>query len=208
MTYSNFTLDNVRRAFGLTLRQAHLFPNVVPLDVPPWLQESLNKGMPLALGSEKARSEFILVPILLTSREIAHEQVSIYSGQRLDIDPDSGLIGECDFIITATPPLPVIQAPIVCIIEAKKNDIEAGLGQCVAQMLGARLLNQRDATGIETVFGCVTTGEVWQFLKLEHDDIFIDRDRYYIDNIQTILGVLQVIFVQYLHYPITSSSAT
>ena len=128
----------------------------------------------------------------------------IYSGQRLDVDPDSGLIGECDFIITATPPLPLIQAPIVCIIEAKKNDIETGLGQCVAQMLGALRLNQRDATGIETIFGCVTTGEIWQFLKLEQNDIIIDQERYYIDNIRTILGVLQTIFAQYAPQPATT----
>jgi hypothetical protein len=203
MTYGNFTLDGVCRAFGLTIRRAHLFASVQSLDLPPWLQDALDKGLPLALGSEKARSEFIIVPILLTSRELAHDSVSIYSGQRLDVDPDSGLIGECDFIITATPPLPLIQAPIVCIIAAQENDIEAGPGQCVAQMLGALRLNQRDATGIETIFGCVTTGEIWQFLKLEQNDIIIDQERYYIDNIRTILGVLQVIFAQYAPQPAT-----
>jgi len=160
--------------------------------------------MPLALGSEKARSEFIIVPILLTSREFAQDSVSLYSGQRLDVDPDSGLIGECDFIVTATPPLPLIQAPSVCIIAAKKNDIETGLGQCVAQMLGALRLNQRDATGIETIFGCVTTGEIRQFLKLEQEDIIIDQERYYIDNLRTILGVLQAIFAQYAPQPATT----
>jgi hypothetical protein len=67
------------------------------------------------------------------------------------------------------------------IVEAKKNDLEAGLGQCVAQMVGARLVNQREGSGVETIFGCVTTGEAWQFLKLEHDVISIDSERYYID---------------------------
>ena len=141
--YSDFTLDTVRKAFGLTLKRAPLFAAVDPVDVPQWLTALLEKGRPLAFGSEKARSEFILVPILLASRELHHDSFSIYSGERLDSDPSRGLNGECDFILTNTPPLPVIQAPIVVIVEAKKNDIEAGLGQCVAPMVGAQLFNQK-----------------------------------------------------------------
>lgn len=31
-----------------------------------------------------------------------------------------------------------LRSPIVAVVEAKKNDIEAGLGQCFAQMVAAR----------------------------------------------------------------------
>jgi hypothetical protein len=78
-----------------------------------------------------------------------------------------------------------------------KNDIEAGLGQCVAQMVGARLFNQHEGNGLETIFGCVTTGEDWQFLKLEHDTVVIDSRRYYIDRVDTILGILRTILASY-----------
>jgi hypothetical protein len=200
MAYSDFTLDAVRKAFGLTLKRAPLFATVDSVDVPQWLTALLEKGRPLAFSSEKARSEFILVPILLASRELHHDSFSIYSGERLDSDPSRGLNGECDFILTNTPPLPVIQAPIVVIVEAKKNDIEAGLGQCVAQMVGARLFNQKEGNGIELIFGCVTTGEAWQFLKLERDDVLIDSDRYYIDRVDKILGMFQAILACYTPY--------
>jgi hypothetical protein len=198
MAYTDFSLDTLRNRFQLTIMQATLFPDVLPLEVPPWLQETLHKGMPLALGSEKARSEFIIVPILLTSRELSHNRVAIYSGQRLDVDATAGLVGECDFILTATEPLPLIQTPVVCIVEAKKNDIEAGFGQCAAQMLGAYRVNQRDDTGIDTIFGCITTGETWQFLKLQHDQLTIDTERYYINAVGAILGVLQAIIGNYI----------
>ncbi len=91
--------------------------------------------MQLALVSEKARSEFVVAPILLAAREMSRETLTIYSGQRLDVDPERGLQGECDFILALSAPLPRLRAPLLIIVEAKKNDIEAGLGQCVAQMV-------------------------------------------------------------------------
>ena len=197
MAYSDFTLDAIRKSFGITLKRDCLFPAVAPVEVPPWLTALLEKGMPLAFVSEKSRAEFIIVPVLLASRDLAHASFTIYPGQRLDSDLSRGLSGECDFILSLTPPLPVLQAPIVVIVEAKKNDIEAGLGQCVAQMVGARLFNQHEGNSLETIFGCVTTGEDWQFLKLEHDAVVIDSGRYYIDRVDTILGILQAILATY-----------
>ncbi|MFP4438444.1 MAG: hypothetical protein ACLFVO_14470 [Chloroflexaceae bacterium] len=204
MAYTDFSLDQLRKTFGLTLAQTTLMGRPTPVPISAWLQETLDRGMPLALVSEKARSEFIIVPILLTSRELSQNRVAIYSGQRLDVDATSGLTGECDFILTATAPLPVMQAPVICIVEAKKNDIESGLGQCAAQMLGAQRLNQQEGTGIETVYGCVTTGEAWQFLRLNQTTLELDTERYYINEVGTILAVLQAIIGQFVTVPVTS----
>jgi hypothetical protein len=196
MAYTDFSLETVDQVLGVTAVPADLFPGLSPLPVPAWLQEVLAKGMDLALLSEKARSEFIVVPILLASRELSHNAIAIYSGQRLDADPKRGLIGECDFILAATPPVPLLRAPLVTIVEAKKNDIEGGLGQCVAQMVGARLFNEKAGRSPPHIFGCVTTGEAWQFLRLEAAAVSIDRARYYIDNVGAILAVFQAIIVQ------------
>ena len=193
MTYSDFTLEMVERAFGVTVQPAALFPSLAPLPVPPWLQELLAKGRQLALISEKARSEFIVAPLLLASREISQGAVAIYSGMRLDVLPEQGLAGECDFVLTATPPVPVLHTPIVTVLEAKKNDVEGGLGQCAAQMMGARLLNQREGREGSPVFGCVTTGEAWQFLRLDETELRLDSARYYIDNVGGILAAFQAI---------------
>jgi hypothetical protein len=198
MAYADFTLDALRISFGLTIQQGVLFPHLAPIPVPPWLQETLAKSMPLALGSEKARSEFIIAPILLALRDMNANRIAIYSGQRLDSDPARGLVGECDFVITTTPPLPIIQTPIISIVEAKKNDVESGLGQCAAQMLGALQVNQRDHSGIETIYGCVTTGETWQLLKLHDTVLMLDSERYYINELELILGALQAMLDEYL----------
>jgi hypothetical protein len=196
MAYSDFTLEAVASTLGVTTQQAELFPNLAPLAVPAWLQETLSKRTPLALLSEKARSEFIVVPILLASRDLSGGRLAIYSGQRLDVDPDRGLVGECDFILALGPPVPPLRAPIATLVEAKKNDIEAGLGQCIAQMIGARLFNQAAGLVRAPVFGCVTTGEVWQFLRLAEGVALLDGQRYYLDNVGGILAVIQAMLGQ------------
>jgi hypothetical protein len=193
MSYTDFSLEKVEKVLGVMVQPDDLFGHLTPLPVPDWLREVLTKAMELALVSEKARSEFIVSPILLASRQLSHNAIAIYSGQRLDVEPEQGLVGECDFILALSPPVPVLRSPLVTIVEAKKNDIEMGLGQCIAQMVGARIFNEREGHPVETVYGCVTTGEAWQYLRLEGPVVSIERRRYYIDNVGLVLAAWQAV---------------
>lgn len=194
MSYSDFTLEAVERRLGVATREADLFPAPPEAAVPAWLPEWLARGTRLALLSEKSRSEFIVVPILLAARELTGDRFAIFSGQRLDVDPPRGLAGECDFILALGPALPPLRAPVMTVVEAKKNDVEAGLGQCIAQMVAARRFNDEAGRVDSPVFGCVTTGETWQFLQLAEQVAMLDRPRYYLDNVGRILAVLLAIF--------------
>jgi hypothetical protein len=196
MAYADFTLESAEAELGVTARPGALFPGLQPLPVPAWLQDLLARGMRLALISEKARSEFIVAPILLAVREQSGERVAILSGQRLDVDPGRRLLGDCDFILALSDPVPRLRAPLVTVVEAKKNDIEAGLGQCVAQMVAAQIYNERSGQLLPAVYGCVTTGEDWQFLRLTGSVVTIDPGRLYIDNVGGILAALQAMIQQ------------
>ena len=177
MPYSDFTLELVESRLGVATQESLLFPQLAPRTPPAWLAEMLARGTRLALTSEKARSEFIVVPILLAAREGSGDQLAIFSGQRLDVDPAEGLTGECDFILALGPSVPPLRAPLATIVEAKKNDVEAGLGQCVAQMVAAQRFNQAARRPDFPVHGCVTTGETWQFLRLDKQTALIDSQR-------------------------------
>jgi hypothetical protein len=190
MAYTDFTLESAEVELGVMARPGAIFPELTPLPVPAWLHDSLARGMRLALVSEKARSEFIVAPILLAVRELSGERVSILSGQRLDVDPARRLLGECDFLLALSEPVPRLRAPVLSVVEAKKNDIEAGLGQCVAQMVAAQLYNDRSGQPVPAVYGCVTTGEDWQFLRLVGTAVTIGQGRLYIDNVGGILAAL------------------
>ncbi len=151
----------------------------------------LDRGRAVAaLVSEKARSEFIVAPVLLACRELVAGDLAIYSGQRLDVDPDRGLSGECDYILALTEPVPRLRAPLVTVLEAKRGDIELGLGQCAAQMAAAKLFNER-AGSVGPVYGAVTTGEAWQFLRLDGTSLTLHTTRLFVDNLGSVLAALQ-----------------
>lgn len=193
MAYADFSIESIAGELGLSIGTGDLFAGLRPAPVPPWLRDSLARGSRQFPQSEKARSEFIVAPILLACQDQAAGPVSIQSGVRLDVDPARGLVGECDFILSATAPLPGLRAPLVTILEAKKHDIEAGIWQCFAQMVGARIFNERAGQPVEAVFGCVTNGEAWQFLRLGGPLAEIDSRRFYIDDVGSILAAFGTI---------------
>jgi len=195
MAYSDFSLDKVKKMFLLTEQRIALFESEKSMEPSEWLKETLSLGLETALSSssEKARSEFIVVPVLLEMKRKNKEAFSIFSGERLDADPEKGLNGECDFILTKGTPSSTVRSPIFSLVEAKKNDVKEGLGQCVAQMLGAGIFNRNEGNDIDSVYGCVTTGEVWQFLKIKENVIFMDSTRYYINETGKLLAVFQAI---------------
>ena len=193
MAFSEFTLESVERSLGIRTQEANLFPNRPSVTMPDWLPGWLARGTRLALLSEKSRSEFIVVPILLAARELSQERLAIYSGQRLDVDPERGLTGECDFLLALGPAIPPLRSPIAAVVEAKKNDVEAGLGQCIAQMVAARQFNAISKGNDASIYGCVTSGESWQFLRLVGTIAVLDERRYYVDDVTSILAALMTI---------------
>jgi hypothetical protein len=193
MAYSDFSLNAVEMTFGITTRLMKLFPGVRPVPVPTWLSEALERGLKMPISTEKARGELIVMPVLLAARELTEGPLAIYSGARMDVDSARGLTGECDFLLARSDSVPEVRPPVVAIVEAKRGNIEDGVGQCAAQMIGAKLFGERFGRPSDTIYGCVTSGEVWLFLRLQADQITVDTDRYYLDNLPGILGVFQTI---------------
>ncbi|MBI3821702.1 MAG: hypothetical protein HY289_03370 [Planctomycetes bacterium] len=171
-------------------RDQLLFEAVGDMAPSPWLQESLRIGTTLPITSEKARSEFIVAPVLIECRERMQRRFNIYSGFALNADAEKGLNGECDFILARSASKFALQAPLMMIVEAKKHDIEENLGQGAAQMLGACRYNERNGKPLPYLYGCVTTGESWQFLKLQGNDLHLHPERFAIHEIGRILWFL------------------
>jgi hypothetical protein len=198
MSYSNFTLEKIEKLHSLKEQVVPLFDKIKPVQPSSWLLESLNKGKQAALKSEKSRSEMIISPILLEILDRNNYAFSLFSGVTLDVNIEQGLNGECDFLLSRNPNSYIIHSPIFTVLEAKQHIIENSIGQCVAQMVGARLFNEQEKEPIDTIYGCVTTGTEWQFIKLEGSIILIDSKRYFVDNLSLLLGVLQTIIDQYI----------
>jgi len=191
MAFKNFDLDSIRTDLGLTLTPTTLFPVVAPAAVPDWLTDTLARARRVIRArSEKARSETVVTPVLIAAAECGSPPITLHSGERLDVDPTRGLNGEADYILARSPPVPYLVAPLLGVVEAKKADIDLGLGQCVAQMEAARLFNLKAENDI-IVYGCVTTGELWQFLRHDITTIAFDMNRYAIQQLDLLLGVFR-----------------
>ncbi len=112
--------------------------------------------------------------MLVEVRRALLHRVSLYSGVELVVDASRGLWGVCDFLFSRSPEQVLLRAPVLAVVEAKQEDIKGALGQCAAEMLAARLFNERGEQPVGAVFGAVTTGDVWQFLRLSGDALVVD----------------------------------
>ncbi|MDF5725493.1 MAG: hypothetical protein PUP91_34595 [Rhizonema sp. PD37] len=195
MSYSEFSLAKAKKGFNLTtLEKRDIFANFPELTASKLLTETLDYNLAIALASnsEKARSELIIAPILVDLRRQLKEQISLFSGVDFTVDETKGLNGTCDFIITKSPEILMVTAPVITIVEAKKENINGGLGQCAASMVAAQIFNEQTITEIKTIYGAVTTGSIWQFLKLEGQTLSIDLSEYYLKDVNKILGILAI----------------
>jgi hypothetical protein len=53
------------------------------------------------------------------------------------------------------------------------------------------LFNEREGQSIPVVYGSVTSGKLWQFLKLEGKRVTIDINEYPVKPVDRILGILK-----------------
>ncbi|AUB39737.1 Endonuclease, Uma2 family [Nostoc flagelliforme CCNUN1] len=130
--YSDFTLDRVRKTFGLTISdKIDIFASVHEVECPTLLAEVLRENVPLALASntKKSRSEMIIAPILIAVRKYLNNQISLFSDIDFTVDSAQGLNGNCDFIISRLPELLILNTPVVTIVEAQKENLNAGRGK-------------------------------------------------------------------------------
>ena len=193
MVYSEFTLQSLTSRFSLTIDETtDLFASVPEAVLRPEFQSRLEAMLPLALATstEKARSEFIIAPVLLEVWLLKDRKIGLLSGVEFTIDEAQGLAGVCDYILTRSPEQMFVKAPVVMLVEAKNEDMKKGYAQCGAEMMAAQRFNEREGSAMEKTFGVVTIGELWRFMQLDDSTLRIDSRSYHIDRLPKIMGIL------------------
>ena len=193
MAYSNFTLDTVRREFQLEIvESAGLFSEASTVVLQARFIAELEEKVELAIssGTEKARSELIVTDVLFELRKYFNRRISFFSGIEFSVDAESGLTGVCDFLVSLSPILSFLEAPVIILVEAKRENLTTGFGQCAAEMLAAQRFNKEKGNVIPHIYGATTSGTEWRFLKLEGVRLHIDRAVYPIAQCDKILGIL------------------
>ena len=192
MAYNNFSLQSAIDIFDLNLLESNFCESLPPITPQPEFLTIFNQYLPLAqkAKSEKAKSELLVSPILVEVRRLACDRVQLFSGEEFNVDRDRGLNGFCDFLFSRSATSYIIQAPVLMLVEAKKGELDVGWGQCVAEMVAAQIFNQSKDKPLPIIYGSVTSGKLWQFLRLEGKDVTIDTNEYQVMPVERILGIL------------------
>lgn len=196
-SYSTFSPDNIRD-LGISMESMQHFPKPITVMQPSeWLKLTLQKNLRLPVITEKAKSELIVTPILTELHEQNSDIFTYFSGSALDVDKTIGLRGHCDFLLSRKPNAVLVESPVFSIIEAKNDGIEDAYPQCIAQLYAAELFNAKHGTSFPFIYGAVTTGFNWKFVRYADKTAYIDTDMYYMENLSELLGVLQHIILLY-----------
>lgn len=189
-SFSQVSIKDLETIFGIKTVKGNFIPSVENELIPSWLQHIIeNRRASLAtMRSEKSISEALIAPILMAVEEKYKDKITLFSGEPLATDELSGI---CDFIITKDPAAFDPKGGYFILVEAKKQDLLSGVPQCIAEMYAAQVLNDNN----ETVFGCVSTGLEWIFIKLENKIATTDPTIFTITETSTILGVFTYLIV-------------
>jgi hypothetical protein len=193
MAYPDFTLDMLIEQFGLQIQEDSAFlAAFAPLPISPLLRQELEENVPLArdISTEKARSEFIIAPVLVEVRRQCQRRISLFSGVEFTVDSAQGPHGVCDFLLSLSPLQLTMQAPVVSVVEAKNENMKAGIAQCTAEMLAAQKFNTLKGRALPAVYGAVTTGILWRFLRLQNTTVAVGSSEHAIEQVEKIVGIL------------------
>ncbi|MFN0202736.1 MAG: hypothetical protein ACKVTZ_14530 [Bacteroidia bacterium] len=199
MAYSNFkSLKKTLKTFSLEEIDLSFFAEVPSVTPSEWLLKTLEVAKMFPLTNEKGKSERIISPILAEVAIPYIDKITLFSGEDLTIEGEKELSGECDFFFAKHPRKSVMQAPIITLVEAKDEDLEYGVAQCIAQMYGAKCYNEQEGKDIPFIYGCASTGGEWKFMRLEGNSIYLDTDSYYLNDLPKIIGIFHAMIQRFL----------
>jgi len=196
MAYSDFSFSQVKKEFQLKINESsELFSNTPEVKVSDALKQMLKFGQLIIVGSrnEKPRSEFLIGPVFYELKTKLANEMHLFSGITFNVDNERNLMGTFDFLISRSTEIVEVNAPLIAVVEAKREDIPSGLGQCLAEMVACQQFNEKEGESIETIYGIVTIGTLWKFLKLRGTQCWLDLSEYHIPNIEKIMGILHYI---------------
>ncbi len=196
MSYSKFTLEKVVESFDLNVSfvEKIILEETSNYPVSDFLKETFrrNQTKALLINTEKARSELLVAPILVELQEIKNNEITFFSGITFNVDKNKGLAGACDFLISLDRNQGFLTAPLISVVEAKNDNVNNGLGQCIAEMIAAQIFNTNKGRDIKIIYGFVTNGLNWKLLKLIDNQVFIEQSEraYGVENVGELLGIM------------------
>ena len=118
------------------------------------------------------------------------ERLKIWKGASLQ---GKEIGGEVDYLVAEKKRY--LEAPFLCIVEAKKDDFEQGLAQCLVEMQACQWCNEQIGKNLD-IFGVVTNGNTWSFYQLTSQGEVYESLPYSLGTMGEIIGIIRYIFEQ------------
>lgn len=171
-----------------------LFPDVAPIQPGICLTQYLNGPAKWAMvqPSKTMKREAVISPFLFETARLSSLPSMVFACPYFDANPK--LFGYPDYLVGRGQIPEIIQAPILAVVEAKKDDFAEGAGQCVTIMVAIREFNAaKSPVTSNPVFGCVTNGAEWFFYRLDGSTLIRHEPTVYLNQPDLILGILVAI---------------
>jgi hypothetical protein len=123
--------------------------------------------------------------------------LKIWKGAKIESDR---LTGHADYVIAERKDY--LDRPLLCVIEAKKDDFEQGLAQCLVEMQACQWQNRQPDGHTQSIaantdtFGVISNGNTWRFCKLTPDGRVYQTVDYSTTMMEVLLGKLRDVFTQ------------
>jgi hypothetical protein len=183
-SFSSFDLKAAFKQLGLQKLQPWT-PEFQVVEPSEFYYQTLRRLEKFDLRSNE-RSKELLIDLIL-QETIQDFDLKIWKGAALESETTAG---EVDYLITED--RDYLEAPLLCVIEAKKDDFEQGLAQCLVEMQACQWSNWRLDRHID-ILGIVSNGSTWEFYKLTTEGVAYGTLPFSIGEIAIVLGLLQQI---------------
>lgn len=186
--FSSFDANSALRMLGIDELQRWEI-QAPPYHPGPFLAERLRRLEHFDLTGSEAAKE-LLIDALCEEAIVNHPRLKIWKAAPLQSED---LTGCADYLVT--PKKAYLTTPLLCIVEAKKDDFEKGMAQCLVEMQACRW-NNREAEYALDVYGVVSNGRVWQFYKLTPANQVFETQPFSLGNLENVLTALEYVFRQ------------
>lgn len=186
--FSKFTRKEVFEYIGIThLTDWHF--EAEPIAPSDYFKNHLERITCFDLEGSEEGKKLIIDAILTEAIQPFKQKLKIWKGVTLEGDIAQG---EADYLITENKGY--FDSPVLCIIEAKRDDFYQGLAQCLVEMKTCQYQNQQAGKCFD-IFGIVTNGEGWKYFKLDRT-VAYETTLYSISDIATIVGGLRYLLTE------------
>ncbi len=197
MSFKDFTtINEAANRFDITVHRQELidYTKIAAVSMENFILDRLK--FDLAHHPSAPEVSLVVIAIYPILREVWLRHPTLQIWQEILLKADDVLSGMPDFLIAKPSPrgLRELVSPVMAVVEAKREDFDMGWGQCLAELVAAQRFNGE--RGPKVIYGIVTTGELWQFGKLDSQNLTIDLVSLSLfPRPEILLGVLDHLFI-------------